>query len=436
MNRVTFLAIRIAALFFVSGNVFALDIHDWTTDNGVRVLFVEARDLPMIDVRLTFKAGSSRDGELPGISRLVNALLVEGTGDLNAEQIAQGFESTGAQLGHDSLRDMAWVSLRTLSDPVLRDKTVDLFARVAALPSFPTDAIERDRTAMLLGLAERKKNISSVTEDTFFREVYRGHAYQIGSHGTEASLKAITQDNLKSFHSKHYVGRNANLAIVGDLSLGDARSYAIALTRYLQAGQPADPVMDLEVSPVAGETINVQFDATQTHVMLGMPTLSRQDKDYFALYVGNHILGGSGFSSRLMQEIREDRGLVYSVYSFFLPMESRGPFQMALQTSNAQAEEALQLLVELLNEFVDKGPTEEELEHARNNITGSFPLKIDSNKKTVDYLALMGFYDLPLDYLDTFNDRILAVSLDDIRDAFQRRVKQDVMTRIIVGDQS
>ncbi len=436
MNRITSFAFGIAALFLVSNSALALDIHDWTTENGVRVLFVEARDLPMVDVRLTFKAGSSRDGDLPGISRLVNALLVEGTGELNAEQIALTFESTGAQLGHSSLRDMAWVSLRTLSDSALRDKTVDLFARVAALPSFPADAIERDRTALLLGLAERKKDISSVTEDTFFREVYRGHAYQIGSHGTEASLKAITQDDLKSFHSRHYVGRNANLAIVGDLSLDDARSYAEALTRYLQAGQAADPVTDLEVSPVAGETINVEFDATQTHVMLGMPALTRQDKDYFALYVGNHILGGSGFSSRLMQEIREDRGLVYSVYSFFLPMESSGPFQMALQTSNDQAEEAVQLLNKLLTEFVDKGPTAEELEHARKNITGGFPLKIDSNRKIVDYLALMGFYDLPLDYLDTFNDRILAVSLDDIRDAFQRRVKQNVMTRIMVGGQS
>ena len=436
MNRFKSFTIRLAALFLVSSGAAALDIHDWTTENGVRVLFVESHDLPMVDARLTFKAGSSRDGGLPGISRLVNALLVEGTGDFDAEQIAQTFESTGAQLGHSSLRDMAWVSLRTLSDPALRDKTVDLFARVAALPSFPADAIERDRTAMLLGLAERKKNISNVVEDTFFREVYDGHAYRIGSHGTEQSLKAITRDDLNSFHSSHYVGRNANLALVGDLTLDQARAYATALTRYLKPGQAADPVAGLDLSPAAGKTIKVQFDATQTHILLGMPTLSRHDQDYFALYVGNHILGGSGFSSRLMQEIREDRGLVYSVYSFFLPMESSGPFQMALQTSNDNAEEAMQLLSELLLKFIKEGPSEQELEHARNNITGGFPLKIDSNKKIVDYLALMGFYDMPLDYLDTFNDQILAVSLDDIRDAFKRRVKQDVMTRIIVGDRS
>jgi zinc protease len=164
--------------------------------------------------------------------------------------------------------------------------------------------------------------------------------------------------------------------------------------------------------------------------------LQRHDPDFFALYVGNHVLGGSGFSSRLVQEIRENRGLVYSVYSYFLPMESNGPFEMSLQTANHQADEALALLDKLLAEFIANGPTEEELEHAHSNITGGFPLKIDSNKKIVEYLALIGFYDLSLDYLDTFNQRVLAVDATQIRDAFKRRVKAENMTRVVVGGQS
>lgn len=413
----------------------ALDIKTWQTDNGVRVLFVESHDLPMVDVRLSFKAGSSRDGRQYGVSRLVNALLVEGSGDLNAEQIAQGFESTGAELGHDSLRDMAWVTLRSLSDKALLDKTTDLFARVVAQPSFPQDAIDRDRNSMLISLESRAKEIGDVVEDAFFEQVYQDHPYQVGQHGQADTLKALTQNDLQNFHKRYYVGRNATLALVGDLNLQQAKAYAGALTRYLPAGEPAAEVPPAAI-PAQGKTINIPFKTTQTHIMQGLPVMSRKDDDYFPLYVGNHILGGSGFSSRLMQEIREDRGLVYSVYSYFLPMEITGPFEMALQTRNSQAGEAGELLQQMLVNFIEQGPTAEELEHAKKNITGGFPLKIDSNKKIVEYLALIGFYDLPLDYLDSFNARVMAVSIDDIKEAFSRRVKPERMIRIIVGESS
>jgi zinc protease len=415
----------------------ALDIQHWETSNGVKVLFVETHALPIVDVRVTFKAGSSRDGDLYGVSRLTNALLVDGTGDYSAEDIAQTFESTGAQLGHDSLRDMGFVSLRSLSDREMLDKTIDLFARVMALPSFPQDAIERDRKSMLIGLAERKKDISSVVNDAFFNHLYRGHPYQHGPQGTEDTLKAITQQDLKDFHARYYVGKNASMAIVGDLTLAQAKKYARQITAYLKPGQAA-PAIPAILPPEQEQikTIKIPFKATQTHIQQGMPMLKRSDPDYFSLYVGNHILGGSGFSSRLMQDIREKRGLVYSVYSYFMPMESNGPFEMSLQTSTENAPEAAQLLNSLLDDFIKNGPTEKELEHAQSNITGGFPLKIDSNKKIVDYLGVIGFYNLPLDYLDTFNQRVMAVTVDSIKDAFQRRVHPQSMTRIIVGEQS
>ena len=415
--------------------VAAINVETWKTSNGVQVLFVETHDLPIVDVRITFKAGSSRDGNQYGISRLVNALLVEGTGDSSAEDIALTFESAGAEMGHDSRRDMAWTSLRSLSDPTMLAKTADMFARVTAKPSFPEDAIERDRQSMLIGLANRKKQISKVTEDAFFNHVYAGHAYQVGSHGTEDTLKAITRQDLLQFHGNYYVGRNASLALVGDLNPEQARQYADQLTQYLKPGRAAQPVKDPSLNQPA-KTIRIPFKTTQSHIIQGMPIVTRKDPDYFALYVGNHIFGGSGFSSRLMQEIRENRGFVYSVYSFFLPMESYGPFEMALQTSNHQVEEAGELLQQMLEKFISEGPTDEELEHAHKNITGSFPLKIDSNKKILGYLALMGFYDLPLDYLDNFNQNILEVSKADIQDAFKRRVNPEQMMRVIVGESS
>lgn len=436
MSRViksVFSAIGVLAL--LTQSVYALDIENWKTSNGVKVLFVESHDLPIIDVRLAFKAGSSRDNGQFGVSRLVNALLVEGTGDFSAIDIAEKFESTGSELGHSSLRDMAWVSLRSLSEKKLWEQNIDLFARVAALPSFPQDAIDRDRQSMLISLSSREKDIGEIVSDAFFKEIYPGHAYAIGQHGTVKGLTSITKQHLIDFHAQYYVARNATLAIVGDLTLSQAKDYAEQLTRHLKEGDEAEPVKSIEL-PAEGKVVNIPFKTSQTHIQMGIPVISRKDPDYFPLYVGNHILGGSGFSSRLMQEIRENRGLSYSVYSYFIPMEKSGPFQMGLQTKNHQAIEAGELLQTMLEDFIAGGATAEELEHAKKNITGSFPLKIDSNKKIVEYLSLIGFYHLPKNYLDRFNERVMEVTLDDIQDAFSRRIHADKIIRIVVGEAS
>ncbi len=421
----------VAPLLLVISNAMALDIQQWTTKNGANVLFVAANDLPMIDIRMTFKAGSSRDHALPGISRLTNALLVEGTGDLSAEDVAEKMESVGAQLGHDSLKDMAWSSLRLLSKIPSRDDIIDLYARVTTLPSFPLDAIERDRTSMLTSLKSRKNKISNVTSDEFYSALYQEHDYQISSHGTKQGLTSIQQSDLKSFHQKYYVAKNVSIAIVGDLDLQQAKLMSENLSQYLKPGEPAQALK--EPKATQAKTSFIEFDSTQTHIVRGLPVLSRQDDDYFALYVGNHILGGSGFGSRLMKVIREEKGLSYSVYSYFSPMESNGPFEMAMQTANHQVAEARLLLSQLLNDFINEGPTNDELIKAKKNITGGFPLKIDSNKKIASYLALIGFYNLPLDYLDSFNEKVERVSIQQIKDAFKRRVKLDQMIEIVVG---
>lgn len=413
----------------------ALDIETWHTTNGTRVLFVESQDLPIVDVRLTYRAGSARDGKQYGISRLVSALLVEGSGGYTAEEVAQTFESVGAQLGHNSLRDMAWTSLRSLSSPEILAKTVDMFAMVNGKPDFPNDAIERDRRSLLLSLGNRENEIESVVEDAFFDALYDDQAYEIGPHGTSESLESISRKDLLAFHRRYYVAKNATLSLVGDLTREQARQYAEKVTRHLKSGQPAQALSPAE-PPEQGRTVSIQFEASQSHIKQGLPVLSRKDPDYFPLYVGNHILGGSGFSSRLVQEIRENRGLTYSVYSYFLPMETNGPFQMALQTRNDQVDEAGSLMQALLEAYIEDGPSEEELNHAKKNITGSFPLKLDSNKKIVNYLGVIGFYDLPLNYLDSFNQRVMAVTIDDIKDAFQRRVDPNRLVRVIVGDLS
>ncbi|MBL7004004.1 MAG: insulinase family protein [Gammaproteobacteria bacterium] len=411
--------------------LYALDIKQWHTEKGANVLFVQANDLPIIDIRISFKAGSSRDSNAFGISRLTSALLVEGTGDLSAEDIAIKMESVGAQLGHDSLKDMAFTSLRLLSDTKNRSEIIDLFARVTAKPSFPQDAINRDRVSMITSIDNRKNNIAEVTADAFNKAIYSGHEYEVGFHGRKASLEAVTQSDLFAFHQKYYVAKNASIAIVGDLTEQQAKELSEKLTVYLAEGSAVK-----ELSKPKQTKANIQlidFDSTQTHIIKGMPVISRKDKDFYSLYVGNHILGGSGFGSRLMTIIREEKGLTYSVYSYFSPMESLGPFVMSMQTANHQVDEARSLLSEILNKFIDKGANQDELSKAKKNITGSFPLKIDSNNKILSYLAVIAFYNLPLSYLDDFNKEIEKVTLESIQDAFKRRVKLDQLVEIVVG---
>ena len=410
---------------------YAVQIQSWQTDNGVPVLFIEAHDLPIVDLRMSFRAASSRDGDLPGLAGMVNGLLVEGSGELTAQQIALQFEQVGAQFGYESERDMASTSLRSLSDREKLEAVIDLFARVTALPSFPEEALERDRAALLVNLAERQKRAGSVASDAFFQALYRGHPYEFGSRGKQESLKAIKRDDLIAFHRRYYVAANASLAIVGDLTLAEAKSYANKISHYLPDGQLADTLPDPEA--VDGSSIRIEFDTEQTQIKLGMSVMAREDPDFYALTLGNHILGGSGGSSRLMQKIREEQALTYGVYSYLLALESIGPFQLSLQTRNHQAIKALALLEQTLLEFIDKGPTQAELDHAKQNITGGFTLRLDSNRKLLGQLSKIGFYQLPLDYLDDYPSQINAVTIDDIRRVFKQRIKPERMIRVIVG---
>ncbi len=409
-------------------------IQHWTTENGARVYFVAAPELPMMDARVVFAAGSARDGEQPGLAMLTNGLLAEGAGGLSADRIVEGFADLGAEFGNSALRDMAWVELRSLTDPELLEPALELVNTILARPDFPDRAFERERNRALASLDYEKQSPDSLASKTFYRHLYGDHPYGSPPSGTEQSLRALKVEDLRAFHRQYYVAANAVVAIVGDLDQAAARRVADTLTAGLPAGQPApDPG---EVAELAeAEHIHLEHPSTQTHILWGQPGISRKHPDYFPLYVGNHIFGGSVSLSRLMHEIREERGLAYSVYSYFIPMSARGPFLVNLQTRNEQAKQALEVVEQTLREFIANGPSDEELELAKRNLTGGFPLDIDSNKKIVNYIAMIGFYRLPLNHLDTLTDKIQAVTREQIRDAFQRRLHPDRMILVTVGQE-
>jgi zinc protease len=407
-------------------------IQTWHTSNGAKVLFVQAPEIPMLDVRVVFDAGSARDGDKPGLTTLTNSLLAEGAGEWNADQIAERLESVGAELEAGALRDMAWVGLRTLVEESAMTTSLDTLGAILARPTFDPRDLERQRQAMQVALRQSQQSPGSVAKKAFYRQVFGQHPYAIDSDGTEESLRALTREDVQDLYRRYYVARNAVVAMVGAVTRPTAEAIAEDLTGGLVAGEPAPALPQVAAlqAPVLQE---VEFPSTQSHIYLGQPGMRRKDPDYFALYVGNHILGGNGLVSQLSEEVREKRGLSYSVYSYFLPMREQGPFLISAQTKNATSAEALDVMRDVVGRFIEQGPTEEELLAAKRNITGGFPLRIASNSKILEYLAVIGFYDLPLDYLDRFTARVEAVSAEQVRDAFRRRVDPQRLVTIVVG---
>ncbi|MFW5426353.1 MAG: M16 family metallopeptidase [Methylophagaceae bacterium] len=424
----------VLALLFAASVQASPDIEQWTTKNGVSVYFVAAPELPMVDIQIVFEAGGAQDGELSGQALLTNAMLNEGAAGLDADQIAAAFDDIGARFGNSSQRDMAMLSLRSLTADAALTPALDLFHKVLSKPDFPQASFDRIQKQLLLGLQAEKQSPSALASRAFYSSLYGDHVYAAMPTGNEQSLSKITVDALKAFYKNNYVAEKATIVIVGALDNSQAKQIAEKLSADLPSGGCS--FIDEVQALTEAITVKIAHPASQTHILMGQPGIKRGDEDYFALYVGNHILGGSGLVSQLSNEVREKRGLTYSVYSYFRPMQQLGPYQLGLSTRNDQADEALGVMRDTLIKFIEEGPTAEELIAAKQNITGGFALRVDSNSKIIGYLAMIGFYDLPLDYLEHFNDKVNAVTVEQIKDAFSRRVHPDKMVTIMVGGEA
>ncbi|MCU7834533.1 MAG: insulinase family protein [gamma proteobacterium symbiont of Taylorina sp.] len=415
-------------------------ITQWHTSNGMKVLFQQADSLPMIDLRLIFDAGAARDGSfksedgivLAGLAKLTNGLIFEGTSEMDANQIAEKFAGLGVEYGNGSYRDMAIVNIRTLSYEQQRNDAVNLLSHILSQANFPDEALQRESARMLVALDYEDQTPSKKASRYFYQSLYSEHPYGTPPSGIRESLKAIKQKDLLRYYQQYYVAKNVVLAIVGDLTESQARGYAEKIANTMPAGSKA---IDLPKADQHSKAIIVRENhpSTQTTVLMGQPVLKRGEKDLYALYIGNHILGGSGFSSRLMKEVRVKRGLTYSIGSYLVSMHAQGPYQFSFTTKKSSAKEAIKLVEQELKLFIEQGPTEEELSNAKLNITGSFPLRQTSNGDIVQNLAVIGFYDLPLDYLDNYNANIEAVTLEQIKSVFKKRVHPQTMAKIIIG---
>lgn len=413
----------------------ALRIAAWTLDNGARVLFVESHAVPIVDVNIDFDAGSRRDPPgKAGLAAMTNQLLATGVraGDMpamNEAQIADAFADIGAERSDDTSQDRAGIGLRTLAGTAERTAAVALLARMLAQPAFPQEAFAREQARAIAGLREELSKPEVLAGRALQQAMYGSHPY--GQVETPQSLAAMTREDVQAFHAGHYVAGRAIVSLIGDMTRAQADAIAHALTDGLATGTalPAVP----PVMPTAALEQRIAHPASQAHLLLGEAALARKDADYFPLIVGNYVLGGGGFVSRLMREIREKRGLVYNVDSHFQPLAQPVPFVISLETQKEQASAALQLVRATLASFLRDGPAPSELQAAKANLIGGFALRIDNNRKILANLSAIGFYNLPLDYLDTWTAKVAAVTLADIRSAFRRKVAAERMATVIVG---
>lgn len=409
------------------------NIQHWQSASGARVLFVEDHDIPMLDVAVSVPAGSSFDtAEKGGVAGLTHGLLDLGAEGLSEDAISTGMADIGAQLAGGLDQDRASLSLRTLSHAAEREQALSIMARVLQHPVFPEAILAREKTRLIAALKEAETKPEFIASKAFQRAVYGTHPYALQVSGEVASVEKITVQDLNDFYRAHYNAHRAVVAIMGDVTRVQAEAIAQQLTSELPASSETVVLQEVAMQIQASE-LRIDHPASQSHILIGAPGMSRSDPDYFPLYVGNYILGGGGFVSRLMNEVREKRGLAYSVYSYFMPLKQPGVFQIGLQTKKEQADQALMLVRKTLAKFVAHGPTEKELIAARQNIVGGFPLRIDSNRKILDYLSIIGFYDLPLSYLDDFTGRVERVTTAQIRDAFARHIHPESMATVIVG---
>lgn len=429
-----FRAALLAIVLLAGGPAHALlPIQSWTASSGARVLLVVNNDLPMLDVSVDFPAGSGFDtAGKAGLASYTNHLMRLGAGGLGENEISQRIADVGARLGSRFDVDRAGISLRTLSSAAERDRALEVMMKVLLAPEFPAEVLAREKARGISGLKDADTKPDTIASRTFRQLVFRTHPYGLRSAGEVESVSSLTREDLREFYRRHYVADRAVVAIMGDITREEAQRIAERLT----AGLPRQG-SSISISPVAPLERSVSsvlpHPASQAHILIGAPGIRRDDPDYFSLFVGNYILGGGGFASRLNEEVRQKRGLAYSVYSFFAPQLEAGAFQVGLQTRGDQAKSALEVVRHALHDFVANGPTEQELDEAKKNLVGGFPMRIDSNAKIHEYLATIGFYRLPLTYLDQFVDNVRKVTAGDIRAAFGRHVQPERMVTVVVG---
>lgn len=409
-------------------------VHELNNRFHVRSLFVESPTLPIVDIQLTFNAGSSRDSEigsnLYGLSNMAAQLLDEGTTNHTAQEIISTFESVGAKFSVATYRDMFIIKLRTLSDPEKLQPALSMMLEVLNHSTFKAPSIDLMLSNTAVGQKQLKENPDRMKNIVFYRTLYGKHPYAEPITGTQASIKRITPENLIEFRKQFLVRNNLNIAITGQLTPKEALKLSEKIAKQLPEGSQANPLP----APSIRTDFNIRhipYSSSQAHIVMGEIGTTRDDPDYLALQVANRIFGTGGFNSILSQELRVKRGLTYGVYSNFNFMQAAGPFSLGYSTEQAHLLESIQIAHQALVNFIDTPIDQQQFEQTKLGMMRAFPNNYSSNAAINAQLGAMGFYHLPADYLSRYSEELNQLTAIQVQNAIQKHLHPDRLTLVI-----
>lgn len=420
-----------------------LPIEKLDSYKGAKVFLVQTKVLPMVDIEISIDAGDRYDpSNKSGLADMAAGLMNYGArgdkGLLTEAQIADEIADLGASIGVSAGGERTIMRIRSLSRKDLRDRAVQLAATMLSSPLYDAKILEREKQRSITNLLEAETKSEFVLDRRFKKSVYGN--YPLGNSPSVKSVSSVSVSDLMQFHKTFYRGDRIIISIVGDVDRVQAAEIAQRLLKKLPQSGPAIAALPtLGRSPIEGlseREIQIPFDSQQAHIVMGMTAIARNNPDYFPLLVGNYVLGGGGFVSRLMSEVREKRGLAYSVSSYFAPGKDAGIFQAGLQTKNDQATLALEVLSSTIAKFIADGPAVSELVAAKSNLVNGYPLRIDNNRKLLDNVSSIAWNDLPIDTMEIWTKQVEAVTLEQVTTAFQKYLAMDRMKIVVLGAKS
>ncbi len=407
-----------------------VEIDEFTTEGGLTVWHVEERSIPFVALELRFRGGASLDPEgKRGVTNMMTGLLEDGAGELDAQAFAKARDALAASFSYDVRDDALSVSARFLSEN--RDEAVDLLHKTLTEPRFDEDAIARIRAQIVSGIRSDLKDPSSMAGEAFAARVFGDHPYGSDTSGTLDSVAAITRDDIIAAFEAAIARDRLYIGVVGDISREELGPMLDGLLGELpETGAPLPPEADPSFD---GETRVLPFETPQSVAMFGQPGIAFDDPDYFAAYLLSTILGGGGFESRLMEEVREKRGLTYGVYAFLAGRDGADIIMGSVQSANNRIAEAIEVIRAEWSRLHEEGVTAAELQDAKTYLTGAYPLRFDGNGPIANILAGMQIQGMGTDYIDTRNDRVNAVTLDQINRVARELLKPELLSFTVVG---
>ncbi|MEM6662004.1 MAG: pitrilysin family protein [Pseudomonadota bacterium] len=420
-----------ASTLLVAGPALAeIDIQNVTSPAGHKIWLVEEPSIPIVSIEIAFRGGHRTDpADKAGLTNFTFGMMNEGAGDLDAVAWSKRADDISARIGFDNRLDRVEVSARFLVETL--EESTDFLAMTLSKPRFDAEPMERVRRQILSGIRQAETDPSEIASQTWWSRAFPDHPYGRDRSGTAESVSALTVADLQEAHGRLMTTANAYIAIVGAIDAAKAGEIIDRIFAELPKGEVFAP-NTLAVAPPPGVFV-VEQDVPQSVAILGHAGIERDDPDFIPAYVMNYILGGGGFSSRLTEEVREKRGLAYSVYAYLSVYEEAALYMAGVQTANERVAESIDVIKEEWARMAAEGLTQEDLDKAKTYLTGSFPLRFDSNSKIANYLLFVQLADLGIDYINTRNSLIEAVTLEQAKRAAARILDPDALSIVVVG---